>query len=154
MPSTRITLLAFVLLAGCTGKGPTDSADSTSGDSVPTDTSDSSPGPGFEATYALFDECTGCHSGEAPQGDLDLSTRAAAYAALVGQPASGSACGDPPHTRVVPGDVAGSLLYAKLAMTQDCGFGMPSGEPPRVPPPFTTDQLATVAAWISGGAVE
>lgn len=118
-------------------------------------TDDSVGGPGFDATWALFDgSCGGCHSGNSPQGELNLSSRDLAYAALVGQPARGPRCADPPHTLVVPGDVDGSLLYAKLAMTQDCGLGMPGGEPPRGQPPFDAEQLATVAAWISGGALD
>ena len=174
----RVNLLLALVLGACSpGKTPdtgdtgaVDTGDTgdihETGDTSETgetgdssDTSDSgdtnAAGPAFDATYALFTKsCLGCHSGTYAQGALDLSTRAVAYAQLVGQPAAGTMCADPAHTRVVPGDVEGSLLYAKLAGTQDCCMMMPEGEPPRAPPPFSAEQLAVVAEWIAGGALD
>lgn len=115
-------------------------------------------GPGFADTYALFTGhgCDGCHSpGGPPQGDLDLSTEDVAFAQLVGVVASGPFCGQSPHTRVVAGDADASLLYQKLALTQDCGLGMPMHEGPGPPggaQTFTADELLVVHAWIVGGA--
>lgn len=147
--------LVFALLACHGPKSPTDSVAVVDSKDSSVITDDSSGAPGFDETWALFaGSCDGCHSGPSPQGELDLSGRDLAYAALVGQPARGPRCADPPHTLVVPGDVDGSLLYAKLAMIQDCGLGMPGGEPPRGQPPFTEAQLAVVAAWIAGGALD
>jgi hypothetical protein len=141
----RYAVLGCLPLLACSGDD-TDSTDTT-GD-----------GPGFSTTYAMFSECTGCHGGYPIQGELDLSTEDIAFSQLVDVPAAGIHCADPPHVRVVPGDVDGSLLYQKLSMTMDCGLGMPESEGPFHPgandvTPFTAEQLAIVAAWIDGGAV-
>ncbi|GMV26563.1 MAG: hypothetical protein AMXMBFR58_25940 [Phycisphaerae bacterium] len=79
--------------------------------------------------------CYKCHSGEEPEGGIDLSTRESLVA--------GGESGKP---GIVPGDVAASYLYALV-----------SGENPkkRMPPkgsPLTGDQLASLRAWIENGA--
>jgi len=101
--------------------------------------------------------CTSCHSGRYASGALNLGSRDVAYAALVGVTAAGDSCAGSGEVLVTPGDVSASLLYAKLARTQDCGMFMPPLE--GSPPPaygssgFTAEQLAVVSAWIEAGAV-
>lgn len=89
-----------------------------------------------------------CHgsAGAAVSGNLDLSSAAIGYTALVGIPASLGACG----TRVVAGDPATSLLVSKLEGTQDiatCGSTMPVGGM------LSATQIATIRTWITNGAL-
>jgi hypothetical protein len=97
--------------------------------------------------------CNGpvCHGKMAGQtgsvGNLELITKEAAYADLVGVASDGVLCGGT-ATRVVPGDAAGSLLVQKLrAMTVQCGSVMPvSGAP------ITDPELMRITDWINAGA--
>ncbi len=118
--------------------------------------SDSGPAPTWTTIYGtLFTSCPGCHSSglAAFSGNLDMSSQSTAYNMLVGQTAEGTACGpDAGHgafTRVVAGNANLSLLYSKLSSaTPVCGSQMPLGVTP-----FTTAQVAEVAAWINAGAL-
>jgi len=88
-----------------------------------------------------------CHGtdGAAFSGNLDLSSPAIAYAAMVNVPALTPSCG----TRIVPGNPSGSFLVAKLENTQDvanCGLSMPPDTS------LSSDQLAAVRQWITAGA--
>ena len=102
-------------------------------------------GSDYCAVQGMFeDHCLDCHSASAALGGLDLETNA--YDALVGV----SAVIDAKATLVVAGDAGQSLLYAKMAGTQEDNQGgvMPS-----------TGQLDemyvdAVGAWIAAGATE
>jgi hypothetical protein len=104
--------------------------------------------PTFAPVWAAFNvvdpavglSCLGCH-GAGGFGNLNMSTEAGAYAALVGTAAN---CGNG-NTRVIAGDANGSLLYQKLANTQTCGQSMPFGSP------YAGD-LALIYDWIEAGA--
>lgn len=89
-----------------------------------------------------------CHgaAGAAFSGDLDLSSAATAYAAMVAVAAHASGCG----TRIAAGNPDGSFLVAKLEGTQNptmCGEAMPVGSM------LPADQIALVRAWIAAGAL-
>ncbi|MET0341402.1 MAG: hypothetical protein ABW252_10385 [Polyangiales bacterium] len=94
-----------------------------------------------------------CHSARTQAGALDLSSHDA-YAQLVHQPAVASL--DTPMVRVLPGEQAGSFLYAKLAAATEHA-SLPSGGGAPMPvgaAPLTADQLAAVKLWIRAGAPE
>lgn len=89
-----------------------------------------------------------CHgtAGAALSGNLDLSTSATAYAALVGVPASVASCG----TRIVAGDPATSEFVAKLEGTQalgTCGDTMPLGGM------LSPTTIGIIRTWITNGAL-
>jgi hypothetical protein len=102
----------------------------------------------------IFDDrCVNCHDatkrGLPNYPDLPL-TSDAAYSALVNRAAI-EGCG----TLVVPGNLEQSYLYQKLTSPTPCeGQQMP--RPYEVGPfvPLTEQQLATIRAWISGGALQ
>jgi hypothetical protein len=76
-----------------------------------------------------------------------MGTQAKAYSQLVGVTAAGSACAGSGEVRVVPGSSAKSLMYHKVAGTQDCGVRMPYGGP-------YLDQanIDLIRTWIDEGA--
>jgi hypothetical protein len=84
-----------------------------------------------------------CHGGG--KGGLDWGSADATYDELVGVVSDDDGgCSD--LARVAPSDSTNSLLYQKLAGTQDCGGKMPkSGD-------LTSAELDIVRAWIDGGA--
>jgi hypothetical protein len=94
--------------------------------------------------------CSTCHSPTLASfnGNLDLSSKSTAYNMLVGVTATCEADAGSTFKRVVAGKATQSLLYSKLSATPECGFQMPLGQAP-----FTTAQLAEVAAWINAGAL-
>jgi hypothetical protein len=71
-----------------------------------------------------------------------MGSQSNAYANLVGVQASGPSCGSTGETRVVPGNSAMSLLYHKVAGTEDCGNTMPSA----------SQAAALIQQWIDEGA--
>jgi hypothetical protein len=93
--------------------------------------------------FQAFASCAGCHAGSAPAGNLDLSAQGSAYTSLVGVKASGGSCGASGETRVLAGDPNRSLLYTKVAGTQDCGSQMPTS---------SADVATLVQSWIQEGA--
>ena len=110
-------------------------------------------------TDILINSCSGpvCHSGSA--GELTLSDKAAAYAALVNVPAMAmnilgetnpTSCVDTGTMRVVPGDPDASLLYAKVRtdMEVPCGNRMPTGGM------LSPEQQEQIRAWIAAGALD
>jgi len=110
---------------------------------------------GAEATFStIFSQVftgNGCRSQfchGAGAGNLSLATRDAAYAALVGVPASGPGCGSSGKLLVAPGNPDASLLYEKISnATPSCGTVMPpSGLA------VSEAQLAQVRGWIAAGA--
>ncbi len=90
-------------------------------------------GPTFAPTFsAIWDEIlvgrgcntTSCHGAAA--GDLALTSKAEAYASLVGTPAAGALCTGRGLTRVVPGEPGASLLLDKVdGSRRACGGPMP-----------------------------
>lgn len=88
-----------------------------------------------------------CHGGAHPFAGLNMGTQAEAFSNLVNVMAAGSACGSTGEVRVVPGNAAKSLLYNKVAGTQDCGVRMPYGGP-------YLDQalIDLIETWIDEGA--
>jgi hypothetical protein len=102
----------------------------------------------------LASSCARCHDPAHPIVPetqtyiaMDLTAKDA-YAALVRKPAT-ETCGG---TLVTPGDPTKSYLYAKITQDTPCdGERMPHQGMLRTPP-LPDDQIATIAAWISGGA--
>jgi hypothetical protein len=114
----------------------------------------------------LTQRCANCHrpgSGGVTVGQLDLSTPAVAYAALVGVNASGTGAGtsgitcaslNPPQVRVVASDSAHSLLINKLQTKINgtlaaCGSPMPL---PAAGAPLRQSEVNLISAWIDAGA--
>lgn len=91
----------------------------------------------------LVPKCSraGCHVGERPAGQLDLS-RGKAYGELVGVPAARR----PERLLVAPGDAEGSYLLDRLAHGGDTPF-MPLGGAP-----LSEAELERLREWIRGGA--
>jgi hypothetical protein len=96
--------------------------------------------------------CVQCHNPNGigvSMGHLDMSTKAAAFADLVGVSAMGSACGGM-GTRVVAGNADNSILYKKVDPGQGspCGSKMPLGLTP-----LTEAQANEIESWINAGAL-
>ena len=76
-------------------------------------------------------------------------TAGASHDALVNV-AADETCGG---TRVVPGSPDTSYLVQKLEQAKPCdGEHMPRAFELGLAPPLTTDELATIRAWIQAGA--
>ena len=104
----------------------------------------------FTAVYTeiLQPTCSPCHQPGQIGAFQDLSSRSAAYSALVGVKASGPSCGSSGETRVVPGNASQSLLFQKVSQASpSCGSPMPLGGPP-----LPGDQVTLVENWINAGA--
>ena len=118
-------------------------------------------------TSVIGVRCIGCHrpgGSGVNVGMLDMSTPAAAYANLVGVPGQGIGAGTsgvtcaslmPPAVRVIAGDSANSLVFNKIhsklvATLAVCGSPMPL---PATGAPLTAAEVALIAAWIDGGAL-
>jgi hypothetical protein len=106
--------------------------------------------------------CSSHHMAGATDSFLDLGDASAAYASLVGAPASGPACGGgaTSDSRVIPGSPGASLLWLKVWTLADGGNEVPCGaQMPKNPDGSVTsanplshaDQLK-VKSWIAGGA--
>ncbi|MDP3072791.1 MAG: DUF1553 domain-containing protein [Opitutaceae bacterium] len=83
----------------------------------------------------LRDGCFRCH-GEKEKGGLKLDTRAAALAG-----------GESKIPALVPGNAAASELFARIIHADE------EERMPAKSPPLTAPQIATLKAWIEGGAV-
>ena len=92
-----------------------------------------------EVYQTALTSCTMCHGAS---GNLDMSSQSTAYSNLVGVTAAGPACGASGEMRVVPGNSAMSLLYNKIAGTEDCGNTMPE----------TAPGVTLIQSWIDEGA--
>jgi len=94
-----------------------------------------------------------CHGGVV--GNLTMTSRDQAYAALVGVKAmgmnltntmnKGTDCRDSGLTRVVPGMPEMSLLMLKVERLQPCGDPMPAA-------PLAPEKVVQIRAWIANGA--
>jgi mono/diheme cytochrome c family protein len=82
----------------------------------------------------LKEHCAGCHGGERPKGRLDMES--------LGSLERGGKKGPP----VIPGKPEESLIYRLIS-----GAGKPS-MPPKDEEPLTPGEIATIHAWILGGA--
>ena len=91
----------------------------------------------------LTTNCTGCHSGVAPSGGLDLSA-GTTHGATVNVNSTQA----PALAQVVPGDPDASYLVDKIEGTQTVGARMPLNAAP-----LTATEMALVRAWISAGAL-
>jgi hypothetical protein len=96
--------------------------------------------------------CVQCHNPAGigvSMGHLDMSTKAAAFADLVGVEAAGIACGGM-GTRVVAGNAGNSIMFKKIdpAQPAPCGSKMPLGLAP-----LTAAQTAEIESWINAGAL-
>ncbi len=84
-------------------------------------------------------------------GNLDMSTQAKAYAALVGVTCMGTRCRMKNLKRVVAGNSATSVMYSKITTVAPalavCGEAMPYDQA-QLP---ATD-IATIKMWIDQGA--
>lgn len=108
------------------------------------------------ATFAdvytqVLSTCSSCHKAGSVFPELDLSTQAAAYAALVNKPAATMGSGGPKcggrGVLVTPGNCETSLLYLKLLPAPPCGDQMPLGAPLA-----KAAGADPVCAWIMAGA--
>ena len=110
----------------------------------------------FTQVYAVMfplgtpGQCNYCHDRPAnnlSNGMLDMgSTRAAAYAALVGPSSTSALCGTRGRL-VVPGDPGASLLYLKVQAAPPCGDRMPQGATA-----LGAAQVEMIRSWIAAGA--
>jgi hypothetical protein len=106
--------------------------------------------------------CASHHVGGGVDKFLDLGDASAAYASLVGVPASGPKCGDGGTTdmRVTAGSPATSLLWLKVWTLADGGNDVPCGsQMPKNPDggeisahPLAPADEAKVKSWIQNGA--
>lgn len=159
-------LLAAVALAACgdSGTSPAPTAPPVTEPSpapeppAPAPTPPGNPGEptcedqSFESTFdavqqVIFDRygCVGCHSGETPQGGLDLSPDVA-YDNLVEVDSVGSNL-----SRIYPGARERSSLWLKVYANVDPSVTSLSPMPPSGPVP-TEDELELLRLWILGGA--
>lgn len=150
--------------ASSSGSG---SSSSSSSGSAPSPAEDAGPET-FSDLYATVlgasgpYGCSSHHMAGGADSFLDLGDASAAYASLVGVPASGPQCGNgaTSDSRVTPGSPATSLLWLKVWTLADggnevpCGAMMPknpAGEVSSANPLTHADQLK-VKSWIAGGA--
>lgn len=139
----RLLTTALLVAMGCNGAASsTDKSDTGVGVDPPPTTSPPPTASDFCAVQAVFQaECVVCHNPTLFQGDLDLETDP--YGATVGVVSAAFGA-----VLVEPGSPDGSLLYRKMAGTQDALEGDPM--PPTAS--VTAAQLDTVLAWIDDGA--
>ncbi len=133
------TLLAALLIA-VAGCAPSDGNGAPEANSAPEEGSavEESAVPAGDVTFAsaiqpiIAEKCAGCHV-EEQKGGLSLASLESALA-------GGKKGGD-----IVAGDGEGSLLYQMVA-------GLAEKRMPPKGDPLTDDQIATIKAWIDGGA--
>jgi hypothetical protein len=135
------------------GPADTGAADTGTHDTGTAEPPDAGP-PTFSNLYATVFAQNGCtthHSGGNASGDLDMSTKAKAYADLVNVKSTtpnGEKPACPAGDRVVPGSASTSLLYLTVSeAAPPCGSRMPVNGPY-----LTTTDQALIATWINDGA--
>ena len=103
-------------------------------------------------TNVISTHCAPCHTtatGDGVKfGKLDMTSKATAYANLVGTAAAGDQCGGK-GTRVVPNQPDSSVMYLKISLDDPspCGAKMPLGGPA-----LAQGDVDKVESWIKGGA--
>jgi cytochrome c5 len=148
--------LVLALLSACGGKGDAsdqdhdhDSDHDHAGQIVAGSQAEQAAGPTFTLLFdSVFSTCRNpmCHGGGVT-GGLDMSSKKAAYDALVDHASSPtSICAMLGKKRVVPNQPEESLLYLKLTLDAPCGQQMPPGGQLR------DEQRDQVRAWIEAGA--
>ncbi len=163
MAHRSLSLIGFLLLAFLVAScGDSGTSDTVGSDDPPVTNPEPEPEPepedptceaqAYESTFdavqqIVFDRygCVGCHSGEAPQGSLDLSP-GVAYDNLVEVPSVGSDL-----ARIYPGARERSSLWLKVYANVDPSVTSLSPMPPSGPVP-TADELELLRLWILGGA--
>ena len=126
-------------LAGCTSPTPPPAC-------ITVDTT-CAPGytPDFDHVYGntISPTCAqsaSCHSATGHTGNLDMSTEALAYNALLANSSI-----DPSRKRVVPGDASCSLLIVRTD-SPGADYQMPKGEPLSAP------ERCALVQWVKCGA--
>lgn len=154
----RLYVLLGLMLSAC---GPatriggdlgveTEQSNARSGQQVETEES-SEPGSCVEPTLGtlraevLVPACGGCHAGDDPAENLDLTLELADLRMRLLQPAAQSPSGTP---LVTPGSIGASYLYLKVALkTPLIGNRMP-----RAAEPLEECTIESLHAWIEAGA--
>jgi hypothetical protein len=147
-------LVAAVALLGCPGaiddlerfRPP---ACGAAGQPACTTTTSTQPEPEPAPTTAevlqqVFNDCIGCHSMQAPQGQfvMAFASPAAFEAAMLAGTSTTTFCNG--RRFVVAGAPDQSLLYLKLTAQFGCGSRMPLGVP------LSTAKIDLVKRWIEG----
>ena len=97
-------------------------------------------------TTVFAGRCGPCHTTSgSPGGGLSMATQTLAYVVMVGVAAE---CGTG-NERVVARDSARSLLWRKVSAVDLCGDVMP-----RMSMTLSAAQIALIARWIDGGALD
>jgi hypothetical protein len=147
-----LTLSAALLGVAC---GSSSSAPSAPSSPAAPPSAPKPNAPTFAEIYADVltpNQCTSCHAPGGEGAFLDLSTQAIAYTNLVGVKASGPACSGSDLDRVVAGDAATSLLYAKISEANPpCGVQMPYGCSGSSC--MAESEQSEIQAWINAGAL-
>lgn len=140
--STSGSMGASASTGGSTGDASSTTAEPTTGAEAVLFTSD---------VWPIFENTCSCHTQQTPgpgDGAFFMGADApTAYAALVDVPSSVMGL-----DMVEPGSTAKSYLYHKLMGTQVSVGGGGTNMPPGAP--LGADDLATISAWIDGGALE
>lgn len=91
----------------------------------------------------------GCHAGQNPQGELDLSGGASsAFEELIAQGTFRADSAAQYPNRVTPGDPSASFLWIKISEDN-----APGGRMPLVPPFLEPCNLTAIETWIQNGAM-
>ena len=149
----RPSLLFLVTIFACKDKATTDDtgndgdADTDTDSDTDTDTDTDADAPTHDADIQpIWDSsCSGCHTGGGSSGGMALDD---GYTATVGVPSGELST----MNRVEAGDIDNSYLWHKLEGTHEdvggSGAQMPKGST------LDADSLATIKAWIEGGALQ
>lgn len=128
--------------------GDTDAAEDTEppGDTEPPDDTNV-PGPSYATTVApiIAAHCDGCHLNGGASGGVSFDAGATA---MVNVAANGLGTMD----LIEPGQPAQSYLWLKINGLQD-GAGGVGSQMPLAGDPLSAGELATIEAWINGGAL-
>ena len=140
--------LAIVMLAACGSDHATTATADAAVDDDPLTITDPPPATGsLDDLHAriIAKRCSGqpglCHNG---QFEPNLSTPAMTYAYLVDRPS----LENPTEVRANPGHPENSLLIDKLRNRNGVSTQMPLGAEP-----LAEDDIASIEAWIAGGAL-
>jgi len=134
-------------------QGETDDADSA--DSAVGDSGAAEAAPTYAPTFsAIYSEilspiCAGlfCHGGA--DDFLPMTSKAVAYASMVGVTSHGPDCAQSGLTIVKPGAPDASLMYLKVT-TPPCGNKMPAEDEPYL----DVKQVGQIREWIVLGALD
>ncbi len=113
----------------------------------------------FTEVYELFQaKCASCHSGDAPEANLDLSgSESEVYQALMNAEIQNNAANDAGYAMVKPGHVRESFLFRKINNELDPEAMISNEEGTIMPvyqPPLENYEIELVRQWIAAGAHE